>query len=269
MQDTPGSLSRHAALAACLMLTVGGMARAQSPAPAPGAAEFFSRSEFHLAANSLVLGTEDERFSWDAYFGGDLDVVDYIKGRASVLVDYHPVLGSEYRPFDPNQAYYVLEASSSYRVGETEIAGVFHHVSRHLSDRPKPFAVAWNVLGARVMRRVEGGRMTVDARVDLGAIVQHSFVDYQWTADTDVMVRSAISPRLGVFVHGSGEVFGVDGSDPARGTQTGGRLEAGVRVNGRGGAIELFAGVERRVDADPLDRLPQRWALAGFRLLSR
>jgi len=42
-----------------------------------------------------------------------------------------------------------------------------------------------------------------------------------------------------------------------------------VRVNGRGGAIELFAGVERRLDADPLDRLPQRWAVAGFRLLSR
>jgi hypothetical protein len=262
-------LSRHAALAACLILTAGGLAQAQSPAPAPGTAGFFSRSEFHLAANSLILGTEDERFSWDAYFGGDIDLVDYVKGRASVLVDYHPVLGSEYRPFDPNQAYYQLEVSSSYRAGGTEIAAVFHHVSRHLSDRPKTFAVAWNVLGARVMRRVEVGAVTVDTRVDLGAIVQHSYVDYQWTADTDVMVRSAISPRLGVFLHGSGELFGVEGSDPARGTQTGGRLEAGVRVNGRGGAIELFAGVERRLDADPLDRQTQHWALAGFRLLSR
>ena len=269
MQDTPGSLSRHAALAACLMLVVCGMARAQSPAPAPDAVEFFSRSQFHLAANALLLGTEDQRFAWDAYFGGDIDVVDYVKGRASVLVDYHPVLGSEYRPFDPNQAYYVLETSASYRVGATEIAGVFHHISRHLSDRPKPFAVAWNVLGGRVMRRAERGSVTVDARVGVGAIVQHSFVDYQWTADTEVTIRNAISPRLGVFVHGTGEVFGVDGSDPARSTQTGGRLEAGVRVNGRGGAIELFAGVERRLDADPLDRLPQRWAVAGFRLLSR
>jgi hypothetical protein len=33
--------------------------------------------------------------------------------------------------------------------------------------------------------------------------------------------------------------------------------------------MELFAGVERRVDADPLDRLPKEWALAGFRLVSR
>jgi len=31
----------------------------------------------------------------------------------------------------------------------------------------------------------------------------------------------------------------------------------------------LFAGYEKRVDADPVDRLPQHWGLAGFRLLSR
>jgi hypothetical protein len=269
MQDTPGSLIGHAAVAACLMLGLCGSARAQSPAPAPSGPEFLARSEFHLGANSLALQTDDERFSWDAYFGGTVDVFDYVKGRASMVADYHPVLGSEFRPFDPNQAYYILEVSSSYRAGETEIAGVFHHVSRHLSDRPKQFAIAWNVLGARVMRRVEMGGVTVDARVDGGAIVQHSYVDYQWTADADVTIRREITPRFGAFAHGSVEVFAVDGSEPARGTQRGGRVEAGVRINGRGGAIELFAGVERRLDADPIDRLPMQWAVAGFRLFSR
>jgi hypothetical protein len=63
-------------------------------------------------------------------------------------------------------------------------------------------------------------------------------------------------------------MFGVDGSGN-RSTQTGGRLEAGVRFNGRAGALELFAGFERRVDADPLDFLAQRWAVAGFRLVGR
>jgi hypothetical protein len=33
--------------------------------------------------------------------------------------------------------------------------------------------------------------------------------------------------------------------------------------------LEVFAGYEKRVDADPLDRLSQRWALLGFRLLSK
>jgi hypothetical protein len=46
-------------------------------------------------------------------------------------------------------------------------------------------------------------------------------------------------------------------------------VEAGVRINGRAGAIELFAGVERRVDADPIERLSRRWGIWGFRLLSK
>lgn len=267
MSDTPGSLIWRAALAACLALSLTRSAAGQSPAPAPPGPEFLPRAQFHLSANALAPG--DQHFRWDAYYGGDVDLVDYVVGRASIRGDYHPVLGSEFRPFDPNQAYYVLEVSSSYRLGATEIAGVFHHVSRHLSDRPKRFAIAWNVLGARVMRQVTRNGFTIDLRGDVGSIVQHSFADYSWTADGDVLVRRALSPRLGVFLHGSGELFTVDGSLPERGTQTGGRFEAGVRISGRAGALELFAGVERRLDADPIDRLPQHWGVAGFRLLSR
>jgi hypothetical protein len=267
MSDTPGSLSGRAALAACLVLSLARSTAGQSPAPAPAGPEFFPRAQFHLSANALAPGDSQSR--WDAYFGGDVDLVDYVFGRASIRADYHPVLGDEFRPFDPNQAYYVLEVSSSYRVRATEIAGVFHHVSRHLSDRPKQFAIAWNVLGVRVMRQVRRNGLTVDLRGDVGSVVQHSFADYKWAADGDVMVRREVSPRFGVFLHGSGELFAVDGSLPERGTQTGGRFEAGLRISGRGGALELFAGVERRLDADPIDRLPRKWAVAGFRVLSR
>ena len=115
----------------------------------------FLASTFISRPTPLLLPTEDQRFSWDTYFGGDVDFLDYVVGRLSGLADYHAVLGDEYRPFDPNQAYYTLEVSSSYRIGETEIAGVFHHVSRHLSDRPKQLAIAWNVAGRGVLRRFE------------------------------------------------------------------------------------------------------------------
>jgi len=260
---------RHVAIAACLLCSLAGRAAAQSPAPAPDGPDFLPRVDFHLSANSLMLGKADERFSWDAYFGGDVDVLDYVVGRASILADYHAVLGDEYRPFDPNQAYYALEVSSSYRLRGTEIAGVFHHVSRHLSDRPKQFAIAWNVAGVRVLRRFSGHGFTVDLRADGGGIVQHSYVDYRWAADADVMVRRVVNPRLGVFLHLSGELFTVDGTVSDRGTQKGGRVEAGLRINGRAGALELFAGGEQRLDADPLDRQTQRWGVAGFRLLSR
>ena len=52
-----------------------------------------------------------------------------------------------------------------------------------------------------------------------------------------------------------------------RNRQGGGRLEAGVQLRGTNGAVELFFGAERVADADQLDRLPQHWAFAGFRLL--
>jgi len=54
-----------------------------------------------------------------------------------------------------------------------------------------------------------------------------------------------------------------------RGMQRAGRLEAGVRFSGRAGGVELFAGFERRTDADPIDRAPQHWAFAGFRFVSQ
>jgi hypothetical protein len=273
MSDTTDSLIRRAAVAACLLFMCAVRARAQSAAPGPAVTppgpDFLPRTAFHLTANSLNLPNEDRRFKWDAYFGGDVDVFDYVYGRTTVLADYHPVLGDELRPFDPNQAYYDLEVASSYRAGGTEFVGVFHHVSRHLSDRPKEFAIAWNVAGLRAMRRVEAKRFTFDVRGDVGAIVQHSYVDYKWTADVDLLARRPLSSRLAFFAHGYGELFGVDGSVVDRGTQYGGRVEAGLRINGRGGALELFAGGERRLDADPIDRQTHSWGLAGFRLLSR
>jgi hypothetical protein len=88
-------------------------------------------------------------------------------------------------------------------------------------------------------------------------------------SELNAISRFQKSPRFGIFARGSGQLFAVDGTVPDRGMQTGGLFEGGVRFNARGGAIELFAGLEKRVDADPLDRKPQHWGFAGFRLLSR
>jgi len=48
-----------------------------------------------------------------------------------------------------------------------------------------------------------------------------------------------------------------------------GRAEAGVRVSGKQGAVDLFAGYERVVDADPFAEVPRSWAFAGFRLVNK
>jgi hypothetical protein len=226
-----------------------------------------TRSAFHLSANALAI--DDPRFTWDVHFGGELDLIDYVKGRITGVADYEAVLGNEFRAFDPNQSLYLLEVSSSYRFGRAEIAGMFHHVSRHLGDRSKRESIAWNVAGARVMGRTTIAGLTIDGHVEAGGVVQHAFVDYTWTGDVDVTVRRSLARRVGVFGHGMGTFYGVDGTVPGRGTQRGGLFEGGLRVEGRGAALELFAGVERRVDADPLEQVPQTWGLAGFRLLNK
>ena len=277
MSDRSGSL----ALAACLALVFAASAAAQSSqpivAPAPAAPEFLTRYDFHLSIASLMPATPtpappvpDQRFSWDTHFGGSVDFADLVVARLGVIVDYQAVMGSEYRPFDPNQGNYTLEGFVSARVApDTEVAGIFHHVSRHLSDRPKAFAVAYNEVGARLMRRQTVGSTTVDLDVEGGRAVQHSYVDYTWLGEAQLLVRHPINDKVGVFAHGVGQAFAIDELVANRGAQAGGLIEAGVRVTGRGGALEIFAGYEKRVDADPLDRLSQRWGLLGFRLLSR
>jgi hypothetical protein len=275
MPDTDGSLIRHATFAACLLFLLAAPAAAQIPqpiqTPAPSAPEFLPRYDFHMTIDRLVHDPPptDERFSWDSHFGGSFDVVDYVYGRGTVTVDYEAVMGKEYRPFDPNQGNYTLEAMLSARVGGVEVAGGLHHISRHLSDRPKARAVAWNEIMGRVLKRLTVDGTTVDLDFDGGRVTQHSFVDYTWIGEVNVLVRRPLTPTAGLFVHGSGQLFGVDGTVPNRGTQAGGLLEAGVRLNGKGGGLEVFAGFERRLDAYPLDREAQHWALVGFRLLSR
>jgi len=273
-----GSLTRHAVRAACLVLLLSTSAAAQPQeqyVPAPAGVEFFSRFDFHMSVESLSPPKDtpaeqaDERFSWDTHFGGSFDLVDLVFVRAGAVVDFEAVEGSEYRPFDPNQGNYTLEAFVSARVATSEVAAIFHHVSRHLSDRPKLQAVAWNELGGRVLHRFESDAATVDLDARGGYAIQHSFVDYTWLGELNALVRHAVSPRFGIFGNGRAQLFGVNEAVAARGTQFGFLVDGGVRLGGHGGVMELYLGYERRVDAYPLDRVPQHWGLAGLRLVGR
>jgi hypothetical protein len=260
-------------LSLCAALcTPGAVARAQAPqplaAPAPSAPDFLSRYDFHLSAAALASGDDD--FAWDAHFGGSFDIVDYVVGRATMIVDYQAGLGNQPRIFDPNQGNYTLEPSLSVRSGPVEVAAIFHHESRHLGDRPKEGAVAWNELGVRLLHHRAVGSGTVDLDVEGGPVIQRGFVDYRWIAALGVTARRPVNERLGVFLQASGQLTGVDELVNHRGTQAGGIAEAGVRIRGgSGGALELFAGVERRVDPWPVTVGTMQWGLAGLRVVSR
>jgi hypothetical protein len=256
---------RHLLLAAALVACAA-PSQAQSPAPTPPV-EFVPRAVFHMSAE-LLSGIEDPRYRWDANFGGELDVVDYGVGRFTFGANYQVVMGEELRAFDPNQGNYILEGSLSARVPAVEIAAVMYHQSRHLSDRPKTVPIDWNMLGARVRRALLAGATHLELRGDVRRTFMQSSVDYRWELDGRVRGDHLLRPGFGVMVAGGVRHLTVDGSRP-RGGQTGYRAEAGIRLDGRAGAMELFAGVERRIDPYPLEFGTATWATAGFRLLTR
>jgi hypothetical protein len=224
------------------------------------------RALFHMGAEHL--STESEQFKWEANFGGDVDFVDWGAGRATFVANYQVMLGDEFKAFDPNQGNYVLGFSGSARLAGTELTTVFHHESRHLSDRLKRTPVDWNMVGFRVQRKQGLGKAFLDAQGQVLSVVQKSFVDYTWEADGRVRTDMVLQPGVGVLASVDLHVIGVDGSR-GRGTQTGVRAEGGLRFDGEMGAIELFAGVERRVDPEVLAFGTMRWVTFGFRLTSR
>jgi hypothetical protein len=44
-------------------------------------------------------------------------------------------------------------------------------------------------------------------------------------------------------------------------------MEVGIRIRGRAGNVEVFAGYARRADAYPTESAARRWPLAGVRIV--
>ena len=236
------------------------------PALAQQPVQFVPRYEFHMGAEHL--SGDNPRYVWDADFGGAMDVVDYGLGRFTFWANYNVVMGEQLRMFDPNSGNYILAGSTSARLPGVEVAGVFYHQSRHLSDRIKVPAVAWNMMGVRLTHEDTTGRTQWRASTDIRRVVQHALVDYRWEIDTNARAQVTLRPGVSVVGNGGVRVLGVDGT-LARGTQKGFIGEGGVRLEGTGGAIELFLGAERRIDPYPVEFGSATWLKAGFRLLSR
>jgi len=270
MPDSLGSLVRRATLvgAAFLVLLTAVPAAAQLPLaePPPTSIQFLPRLDIKLSGTGLI--EDDDQFTWDTHFGGDFDFVDYVFGRAYFVADYQAVLGSEYRPFDPNQGNYTLAAGLSARARKTEFMAMYHHVSRHLGDRPKRTAVAWNEVDLKVLRHFAQSGWTSDLRVDIGKVVARGDVDYNWMFRYDAWLRKPRNEKFGLFGHSEGLVILVN-DYIGRAHQYGGRIEGGVRLSGNGGHLELMTGFERSVDADMFDRLPRQWFYWGLRLITQ
>jgi hypothetical protein len=230
----------------------------------PSSLEFFSRFDSAISIERFSAA-EDERFVWSGIIGVDVDVMDYGLGRTAIVANYEVVMGREFRPFDPNQGNYILEASTSARTGAFELAAVFHHVSRHLSDRPKRRSVDWNMVGGRMSGDLQRGRASLQGRADIRGVIRRGLVDYRWEVDTEVAARVSLRPRLALIARSGVRVLGVTG-EADRGTQYGYRGEGGLSFEGRGATVDLFIAAERRIDPYQLELSTATWLTTGFRI---
>ena len=229
------------------------------------AQEWFPRFDFHLDGEYATSG--DPRFNWMFDFGGSLDVVRGDRVRALFVANYEAMAGEQFRRFDVNQGNYLLEGALLFQVAGIEAGPVWHHVSRHLSDRPKRFPVDWNMISLRLRDDASRGPLDLSWRTDARATVTNAFVDYDWEVEADGRLGYQLTPRFAVNAGAGWRVVGVDGTR-ARGTQFEARVETGVSMRGEAATAELFIGAQRRVDPYPIEFSTASWFFAGLRVFS-
>jgi hypothetical protein len=230
------------------------------------AQEWFPRFDIGLDGQYVTSG--DPRFNWIFDLDGQLDVVDADRFRTIFIVNYEAIAGEQFRRFDVNQGNYMLEGAWLFRVAGLELGPVWHHVSRHLSDRPKRFAIDWNMIALRAQDVHASGPLDLSWRADARATVTNAFVDYVWEVEAGGGISYRLAPRFAITARTNLRVTGVDDTR-ARASQFAGLAEAGVRMEGRAAAAELFIGAERRVDPYPIEFGAASWFLAGLRLTSQ
>ena len=275
--------SRASHRLAALLILVPASLYAQAPQPAPQpppasqaeqsapAITFLSRYDFHLSAESIRRGNEPQdanRFAWIANYGGDIDMLDYGRGRVNFLADFEMIAGRSHH-VDPNQGNFTLDLSSSWRVKGLEIEAVFHHISRHLIDQAKGPRVAWNSFGARVGSNYVRGPLTISSHLHLAKMIETAYVDYRWEGAGGGRADYRLNRYISLLGSAVFDVISVDPARFGRSTQVGARAEGGVHIKGSGAAVEMFVAFDRRIDADPIDITPRNWVLLGFRLLPR
>lgn len=251
----------------CVTSPLAAQSDGEATEPSSERAVFLPSYDYHL--NFQWLAIDDIRFTWQADFGGEVGLVDYGAGQVTVSANFETILGGELRAFDPNQDSYTLEVSASMGLGPYELVGVFHHVSRHLSDRSKAFAIEWNMAGLQLFRSTDVGRLHLDGSGRAYFTTQRSLVDYRGEFGGTLAGRYERSAHVAAIASGSVIVRTVDPSVFQRDTRVGGRGEVGIRLTGGAGALEFFVAREARIDADPLDLTTRSWTSIGFRLLSK
>jgi hypothetical protein len=220
-----------------------------------------------------ALSDADPQYDWDFDIGLDAEVANFGGPHVNIAFTYEAVLGSELQPFDPWHSNYTIDLLAASG-GDAEFGVLFRHVSRHLGDRAKDFGIAWNDLGLQGRLLSRRGPWLAQTRGAVLGTVMRNFVDYAADLSADAAVRREITARVSLTATAAVHLRLVkqgllDTGANARGHQTGGKFEAGIRLHGHVAAVEIVGGLERRVDPGPFDLEARSWAFAAVRLVSR
>ena len=261
------ALSVAASTATAQSIQLAPLENVQAPPDNPeGAVVWLPNYHFHL--NMAHLSSDSPRYNWDANYGGELGVVAVGRTQLTFVANYQAVLGEEFHPFDPNQGNYTIDGVISTRVKGLYVAGLFHHLSRHLADRPKRPPVDWNMFGGRVGAMLKRNGTDVEARFDLLGAILKTNVDYNWELHAGVRVHHHVYGTFGLIGSAMLREVGTDGLGN-RGRQTGGRGDGGFRISGKAATIELYLAVEKVIDPYPTEFGTANYASVGMRLLTR
>ena len=237
-----------------------------SGASAARAATLLPDVSVHLEAARYAPVETD--LHWVGWIGAGAGLLAVEHVTAYFTADVETVIGNTRRAFDANQANYHLETGLRRRLGERHQATLFfHHVSRHLVDRPKIQAVDWNVLGLRFDGR-RPGRVPVAFSLAAGHTTLASLVGYRWEASGHVDAAVLAGEKAEAYVGGDVRFVTVERSDAfPRGDFLDRSAEAGARWRRGGRTLETFVAWERRNDVFVERPGARSRARIGFRVL--
>ena len=248
------------------MAGAAGLAATLVPAAAE-AADFLPAVSLQLEAARYEPVETD--LHWTGSMGGGADLVGLGGVRGYIVGHVETIIGNTRRAFDANQANYHLETGARWRMGGVVVNPFFHHVSRHLVDRPKGPAVDWNMLGVGAE-----GTLGASRRIRVGGSVGHttlaSLVGYRWEVTAHGDYEALRRERMALYAAAAARLVTIHPDpDLVRGDFLDWSVETGLRFPRQARALEVFAAAERRNDVFLLVPGARTRALFGARIRLR
>ncbi len=243
---------------------------AAAPAAAAGADDKALFPDAALHFEGARYAPAETELEWTTWIGAGVGVftLHHVTGYAAG--DVETILGSERKPFDAYQVNYHLEGGFRYPLGRFLLVPFFHHVSRHLIDRPKTPTVDWNVVGVRLLGSLPpafGSRARY--AVGVGHTVETTWVDYAWELTARLETEVWRWSWGQAYLHVAARAVTTSGNalPPQEGfvdfsAETGMRLRRGER------RLDVFLAYEHRNDVFLLQPGSRDRALFGLRLAS-